>query len=487
MSDDRNTPGPQQPEDDGRPPQPGQGGERPSGLPEFPGQGSESGQGQGQTPPAPAYPGDTSAQPGPSVPPQSSPPLGYGQPQGQQPHPGYGQPQSPPQPHPGYSQPQSPQPPHPGYGHPQNPQQPHPGYGPSQGQPPQWAQGAPGGPGGPRKKGLGVGALIAIIGGGLFVLLVIGVIIAIVVARSTANPGGGGSSEPPASPSQVVTDYLTALADGDSAKALGYLGTPPDDTLMLTDEVLAASNKVAPITDISVVTEDTSNGSSDVTVSYQLGSQPVTAEYSVLDYDDDGVWEVSGGTGYIPTSKFEGLGLTINGATVPDGDEVEVFPGSYQLATTLPNFTLSGDATVVVDQPFASADTSDITPALTDAALQQFRGLVRAAVEACIASTTLDAGCGLAIPATLSDGTQLTDGTIQRTLPADTSTTLDSLEATLSYDNPTLAQGESIGGIDVTAQCTQGGASGTCNVLFGPGLGRPSVDMASPNPTVLWD
>ncbi|MCS5497768.1 hypothetical protein NY547_11020 [Cnuibacter physcomitrellae] len=476
MSDDRNNPGPQQSGEDGQ--QPPQGGDRTGDLPAYPVQG------QGDSSPAfPGYP--PQGQPGSGVPPQGPQSPNVAPPTGApQPHPGYGQPQSP-QPHPGYG----PQPPT--YGQPQGqpPQsgpQPHPGYGQPQAQTPQWAQGNPNGSGRPPKRGLSVGALIGIIGGGVFLLLVIGVIVAIVVIRSVASPAGGGTSQS-ASPSQVVTEYLTAIADGDAEKALGYLGTPPEDKSLLTDDVLAASNELAPLTGVSVVTEDTSNGSSDVTVTYQLGSQPVTAEYSVLDYDDDGVWEISGGTGYISTSKFEGLGLTINGTAVPDGDEVEVFPGSYQLATTSANFTLSGDATVVVDQPFGTADTSDITPALTDAALQQFRGLVRAAVEGCIASTTLDAGCGLAIPATLSDGTQLTDGTIQRTLPADTSTTIDSLEVTLSYDNPTLAQGESIGGIDVSAQCTQGGQTGTCSVLFGPSLGRPSVDMASPNPTVLWD
>ncbi|WP_378143872.1 hypothetical protein ACFJGV_10550 [Cnuibacter sp. UC19_7] len=486
MSDDR---------DDREPQQPGEAEQQRSGLPEYPPQGEPA--------PGPAAP---------VSPPRNQPGPGFGQPQqpGQQPHPGYGQPQQPgqPQPHPGYG-PQPPQnPQQPGYGQPQQPQgqQSHPGYGP---QPPQSPQPHPGygqpqqpqgqpyqgyaqpqGPGGaPRKEGLGVGALIAIIGGGVLVLLLVVVIVAVVVLRGVASSSGGTGTggESSTTPSQVVTDYLTAVADGNAEKALSYIGTPPDDTSLLTDDVLAASNELAPITDISIVSEDTSNGSSDVTVSYDQGSKPVTIEYSVLDYDGDGTWQITGGTGYISTSKFKGLGLTINGQDVGDVDEVEAFPGTYGLATTLPNFTLTQNAPVVVDEPFGSADTSDITPALTDAALQQFRDLVRAAVQTCIATTTLDAGCGLAIPATLSDGTQLVDGTIQRTLPADTSVSIDSLEATLSYDNPTLAQGESIGGIDVTAQCTQGGTTGTCSVLFGPSIGRPSVDMASPNPTVLWD
>ena len=345
----------------------------------------------------------------------------------------------------------------------------------------------------PPKKGLGTGAIIGIVAGAVVLLIILIVGIAVVIGSIIASAGGrgggdGGDEGAGTTPSAAVTAYLTALADGDAETALGLLSQEADDDTLLTDEVLAASNALAPITAIEVVDETPGDGSGDVTVSYLLGDTPVLADYGVVDYDDDGVWEVTGGLGYLSLSKFDGLGLTVNGVAL-DGAaaELEVFPGSYQLATSLPNFTLAGETTVVVTDPFTSADTSAIEPVLTDEAVQQFRALVRAAVDGCLASTTLAAGCGLELPATLDDGTQLTDGTIQRSITADASTTIDAMETTLSYDNPTLAQGEFIGAIEVTAECAQSGSSGTCSLLFGPSLGQPSIDMASANPTVLWD
>ncbi len=380
------------------------------------------------------------------------------------------------------------------------PTAPHPGYGPTPpaaAYPPQYApqpgQPYPGqpylgqpAPPQPPRRGLGVGAIIAIAAGGAVLLVVAVVVIVLLVAHSVSSSlGQGGGQGSQNSPSAAVTHYLNAIADGDSAAALALLSSPPTDTTLLTDEVLAASAALAPITQIEVSGEQQSSGSADVTASYLLGGTPVQTQFSVLDYDDDGSWQISGGTGYLELTKFDGLGLEVNGQAVT-ASEAEVFPGAYQLATTLPNFMLTGDTTVVVTDPFTSADTTGIEPGLTDAATAQFRSLVKAAVDACMASTTLAAGCGLDLPPSLTDGTQLTEGTITRTLPADTAATLDSLKVTLSYDNPTLAEGEYVGAIDVSAQCTQSGATGTCSVLFGPSLGQPSIDMASPNPTVVW-
>ncbi len=135
----------------------------------------------------------------------------------------------------------------------------------------------------------------------------------------------------------------------------------------------------------------------------------------------------------------------------------------------------------------APTPTTSSGPALSEEGLTQFRQLVRAAVDACIASPNLAAGCGIDIPAVLSDGTQMIEGTLRRSLTADTQVKLESLEATLSYDVPTLARGDYIGGLQVEGTCTQNGVSGTCSVLFGPSLGAPSVDMAAETPTVLWD
>ena len=451
-----------------------------------------------QAPSAPVTPPQAPAAPpqAPSTPPQApaAPPQAPSAPQAPQqpPYAGgqYVPPSAPPQ-APGAPQYGAPQNGAPQNGAPQNgaPQNGAPQYGaPQYGAQPTAGYAAPKGP----KRKLGTGALIGIIGGAILVvvLLVVGVVFGISRIGGMAGGGGGGGGEEPkaqaSSPSDAVTDYLTAIADGDAKTALGYLSSPPNDSTLLTDEALAASAELAPITEIDVPETKGESGSADVTATYLLNGEPITTTFSTSDYDDDGKWEISGGTGSIYTEPFDGLGLTINGVEV-DAESVEVFPGTYELATSLKNFTLSGPTTVTITEPYESADTSQIKPALTEEALQQFRGLVRAAVDACIASTTLAAGCGIDLPATISDGTQLADGTITRSLSADSNATLDSLEATPSYDNPTLVEGEYIGSPSVEADCTKDGATGRCSIYFAPALGTPSVDMASDNPVVNWD
>jgi hypothetical protein len=298
-------------------------------------------------------------------------------------------------------------------------------------------------------------------------------------------PGAGGG--PAGDPVSVVEAYFAALADGDAEAAKELLDIPASDAKYLTQEMLDASQQLAPIADVEVgePTGD-SEYSQEVPVSFTLGGKSVTTEIHVYDGNDG--WFVSGGLGVVRVAQWDGLGLTLNGIPVEGTDgQVSVFPGAYELAVSEPNFELRGDTIVYPVEPYRPVDVSAVEAGLSDDALALFRDLVRSAVAECVASTTLAAGCGLELPDTLSDGTVLTDGTIVRTLSADASATIDSMVPTLSYDNPTLAEGEFIGGVSMTATCTQGGSSGTCSILFGPSLGRPVVDMGATSPVVVWE
>ena len=284
---------------------------------------------------------------------------------------------------------------------------------------------------------------------------------------------------------EVAEAYFTALADGDATTALKYTYPPDGDDSALTDEVLAKSIDLAPITEIEATVKkggEQSKYSVDVVIDFLLGGEPVTVETAVSDYGDD--WQIHG-LFNVTTVFFDGLGLTLNGQEV-SGESIEVFPGMYEVGLSLEGFTIEGESTVAITEPYGGA-MDELRPTLTDDAIAEFRAAVRAEVDACIASTSLAAGCGLDIPATLSDGTVMEDGTITRTLTADTLTTLETMVPTLSFDNPTLAQGEYPGGVEVSGRCTQNGASGTCSVLFGPTLGTPSINMANRPLTVIWD
>jgi len=185
-------------------------------------------------------------------------------------------------------------------------------------------------------------------------------------------------------------------------------------------------------------------------------------------------------------SRFAGLEPTINGISV-SGDYVDAFPGAYEYAVTVDGFAIDGETVVLLTEGSEYPDTSAMTTVLAPEAADRFRQAVSAAVDACVASTTLDAGCGLAIPATLSDGTQLTEGTLTRSLPAETRAAIGAIEPELSYEVPTLVSGGYLGSIEISAECTKDGSTGTCSVLFGPSLGTPSMNFATEGAVIEWD
>ncbi|MGL4340263.1 MAG: hypothetical protein ACRCSP_07565 [Rhodoglobus sp.] len=332
----------------------------------------------------------------------------------------------------------------------------------------------------PRKKGLGTGAIIAIAGGGLALILVLALVIWAGVSFITRNPSSGATA--------AVEGYLTAISQSDAKKAKSYLDSAPSAAPLLTDDVLEQSNALAPMSDIQVSKRaSVRSGFGTVSASYKLGKTTVDAKFKVSDYADNGTWTITDGLGQIYISDLKKLNMTVNGKTVK-GDKVDIFPGTYEFGTSLERFTLVGETTLTLADEDDSSYQLDIEAELTDEAIEEFRSVVRSSVDACIASTTLAAGCGLDLSATLSDGTQLTEGSVKRTLSADANATIDSMEPTLSISNPNLAQGDIyIGSVDTTALCTQGGVTGTCEVIFGPILGRPSVDMSEKKLEITWE
>jgi len=339
----------------------------------------------------------------------------------------------------------------------------------------------------PPKKGLGRGAIIGIVVAAVVVLaVIIGAILLItrLVGSPAADGGGEEGGTTATTPAAVVEGYLEALADSDAKTALSFVDEVPSDSPFLTDDVLAASNELAPLTDI-VVTEPTdADFSTSVTATYSLGDVPVTTEFSVNEYDADDVWKLTAVTADLDFGdRFAGLDMTLNGEPL-ESSSAEVFPGTYELATTTPNFEVTGTTAITVREPFDYPSLSDTSAALTADGVLVFRQAVKDSVAACVAATTFVAGCGIDVPQVLSDGSLLAEGTLVRSLRAETQAKLDNLQPQPGYGDPLVVTGEYIGGISVTASL-EGGGSG--DLLFGPSLGSPVVDFTSGTPVVTWD
>ncbi|MEO6116363.1 MAG: hypothetical protein ABIP33_08270 [Pseudolysinimonas sp.] len=331
------------------------------------------------------------------------------------------------------------------------------------------------------RRGLPLGAILGIAGGGVALLVVIVIIAALIVPRIL----GGGS--PSSSPDGVLTAYLKAVAASDSKTAISYIddANQPSHTGLLTDSALRASNKLGAIKSIKVAKPTKNSGFVDLIARYTIGGTPVTAKYTVDDLS--GTWQVERGTTDLDLSyQFKGIDLTLNGTAITGG-KATVFPGTYVLGTTSKDFTITGTTKLVVKDEYESGQLEDSKLALTDTGLAAFRQAVTAAVTPCLASKALAAGCGLDLPATLSDGTQLEDGTVTRTLDGDGQSTLAGLKPSDFLTDVRKISSEYIGSVDTKATCTKDGRRGICSVFFGPGLGEATVDFTTDPPTVRWN
>ncbi len=332
----------------------------------------------------------------------------------------------------------------------------------------------------------GAAALVVVVAVGAFFMW----------GRLSGDGGAQASADRQVAIEGAVKGYLEAVAEGDAASALKHLAEEPDSTRLLTDDVLAASNKTAALTDIKVKVVTSTGDAVKVKASYRLGGKDVDQTFTVTERDDD--WAVVDGTATVDLSvSTKGLPLAVNGQTVPDASAVVLFPGSYTL-------TVEGDPGVYItlgNATFQVTSADDvkvptISAALTDDGAAAFRQAVRASVEACVASPNLASGCsgsGLDVPESMNDGTVTTEGTVVRTLSPDLSAELDGLAPRLSGTNPSRAYAVAPNGlVNIAVTGTRDGQEVAGDVLNKdtgqPGfqLGTPEVDMTDPALPVTW-
>jgi hypothetical protein len=332
-----------------------------------------------------------------------------------------------------------------------------------------------------------------IIGGAAlaFVIVVVLIIVAVVKAANSddvAAPSGSGGETSAAAEkaSDAVKGYLEALAAGKSEQALAYLDEKPSDTSLMTDEVLQASNKAAPITAITVP-EVNDKYVYSVQASYKIGDRAVNAKFSVD--DSSGHYLLSRAYTELDLSyTTHGLPVTINGAEVKT-DKVYLFPGTYQMATSAKYIDLGSGAAFTVQNP-SDYPSIRLEPTLTSEGQKVFKEKVTAAINKCVASHRLKGGCGLDLASTTSNGYKLKDGTVDRKLTADAKAKIKKLKGELDYSNPTLAEASGFyASVDTSVDATKGGQSVKGTDVWGSGTSfdQPSIDMSDSSLTVEWD
>ena len=374
----------------------------------------------------------------------------------------------------------APQPPYPAYG--QGP------LGPSgPGQPPNQ-------PGQPAKKGFP--KVLIIVGIVVLALIAGGITTAVVLSRSaqTAGPdpgtgssgGPGASSAPPIAtkPSDAVKAYLEALAAGNAEAALALGDSAPSDTTFLTNEVLAASNKLAPITDINVP-EVNDEFAYQVAASYKLGKQAVDENFSVTKAGDQ--WKLRDSFNDNIDMSFRSnrnLPLIVNGVQAKTL-KLRLFPGAYEFTTGTDNVSWGEDSVLIVQSPSEyPRGLTDIKPTLTEKGEKAFRDAVKASIDKCLKSNKIsNPGCPNNVdPKKINSTYKFKDGTIAWEASRKNEA-IEDMSIRLEYSNPSVASASI--GLGITAEGDCDAPGGKCSLYPTSSL-QPRATMLTNPIKLTW-
>jgi hypothetical protein len=180
-------------------------------------------------------------------------------------------------------------------------------------------------------------------------------------AGQHANPSQSTAPQNTPRPSDAVAAYLQALAAGDATSALSYAADPAPSGPLLTNEVLAESRKLTPLTEIQVPVIEDQNAKS-VSATYTLGSSTVSESFDVVKVAN--AWKLSRAVKDLDLSFIvDGpVPLKINGVKVAQ-EAVAVLPGSYAFTSGLPYVGYGSKNVVLVKSPYVEASTYKELPA----------------------------------------------------------------------------------------------------------------------------
>ncbi|MBK0421483.1 hypothetical protein JD292_05280 [Leucobacter sp. CSA2] len=341
-----------------------------------------------------------------------------------------------------------------------------------------------------KRSGLGAGAIIAIVLGAVAVLI-IGTVgwtwasLASATAKWKAKEQHV-TAEQRREAVTTVEDYLQSVQDRDLTGACEHVSCAPDAPF-LTQEMLDASQDLAPIRDIRIDQDSVSRSGDQIFVmaEYVLGVRTVSTPYSLRKEGSD--WTIENGLVTWDTADFTELSAEVNGVPLTSGS-VTVFPGEYELSFENPHFELAGgNAPLSLAKQTDSTSTRATKPVLTDAARQQGQALVKQAFADCAAERTLRSSCGVDVTAAMLPGTEDYTGKIKREPTELTRLDLEdyATSARASADDPLRYVVSWTASFTVTID---GGRSPeaksyseTIHTRF------PTVDYRSEEPTVSWD
>lgn len=328
----------------------------------------------------------------------------------------------------------------------------------------------------PKKSNTG---MIAIICGVAAVVVIGAIILGVVLTRGAGGAGGAKNA------SDAVQGYFDAIIANDATKALSYAKIEPTDKTFLTNEVLVASSKAAPITNVKVA-QVTDKYAYQVPVSYTIGDQNVNVEVDVEKVGND--WKLDDVATPIDLNRM-GVKPLINGVKATS-DKVFLFVGTYSFSTGNKYVDFAdGKNTVRITEPksYGSVSSSDLEVQLLADGKAAMLKAAQDSLNACLAKKELKPeGCPFyANPNTEGGAVQLDMATLKYTA---TGEQFADARPRLDYSNPLVATFSYYpSGIRYYIEGVKNGSRGTFNYsVSSSDANTAKMDFSTEEPTFSW-
>jgi hypothetical protein len=167
-------------------------------------------------------------------------------------------------------------------------------------------------------------------------------------------------------PDTIVLDYYGALGRADAPAALALGAIPAGPRALLTSEVLAEQQKLAPIRDVSITSSSRHGSQATVAVSYRLdfpgAAQQQTDQVTLT--RRDGRWRLDRVAAATQLRLLQAADrASILGAPLPDGTAL-LFPGALPVSFDTPYLELPPSvAAVGIDAPSSTDLHVEVSPA----------------------------------------------------------------------------------------------------------------------------
>ncbi len=185
-------------------------------------------------------------------------------------------------------------------------------------------------------------------------------------------------------PDGVVRSYFAALSRGDAPTALGFGDLPAGTSSWLTSDVLRAQDKIAPLSDLAVLSVDQHGDRADVDVQYTLGFSEGARQVSdtVAVTHQGHRWRLDQVAVPVTLTVPDAANLArVAGAALPHGS-VLLFPGALPVQFATASLMLDQQGSVV---RFAAPGAVTVQVTVTAAAAKTIKTAVSQALTSCLA------------------------------------------------------------------------------------------------------